>query len=98
MMGANSGSTITALASPWSSMNATAAGSSRVLSALSTAPAIGMPKWASTIGGVLGSITATVSPWPMPWRDKALASWRQRSYSSPQVRRSPPCTTASRRG
>jgi len=98
MIPANSGSTTTTLASPWSSMKATAAGSSRVLSALSTAPTMGTPKWASTMGGVLGSITATVSPLPMPCRASALASWRQRSYSSPQVRRSRPCTTASRRG
>jgi hypothetical protein len=63
---ANSGSTITALASPWSSMKATVSGSRRVFKALSTAPAIGMPKCASTIGGVLGKITATVSFLPMP--------------------------------
>ena len=76
---ANSGSTITALASPWSSMKAMACGSSRVFSALSTAPAIGTPKCASTIGGVLGSITATVSFLPMPARIRALANWRQRA-------------------
>ena len=76
---ANSGSTISALASPWSSMKATASGSSRVFSVFSTAPAIGTPKCASTIGGVLGSITATVSFLPMPACCKALASWRQRA-------------------
>ena len=75
---ANSGSTITALASPWSSMKAMVSGSSRVLSVLSTAPAMGTPKCASTMGGVLGSITATVSFLPMPARLKALANWRQR--------------------
>src|SRR3546814_8070701 len=37
MVGANSGSTITTLASPWSSMKATIFGSSRVLMVLSTA-------------------------------------------------------------
>ena len=79
-------------------MKATVAGSSRVLIALSTAPAIGMPKCASTMGGVLGSITATVSPLPMPWRASALASWRQREYSWLQVRRRPPWTTARRCG
>ena len=79
MMPANSGSTMTALASPWSSMKATASGSSRVFRALSTAPAIGTPKCASTIGGVLGSITATVSFLPMPLWRRLLASWRQRA-------------------
>jgi hypothetical protein len=33
---------------------------------LSTAPAIGTPKCASTMGGVFGSITATVSFLPIP--------------------------------
>ena len=77
--GANSGSTITALASPWSSMKAMVSGSSRVFSALSTAPAMGTPKCASTIGGVLGSITATVSFLPMPARRRLLARRRQRA-------------------
>ena len=48
-------------ASLCSSIKASARASCRVLSAQSTAPAIAIPKWASTIGGVLGSITATVS-------------------------------------
>ena len=39
----NSRSTMSALASPWSSMKAIAAASSRVLSVLSTAPHIGTP-------------------------------------------------------
>jgi hypothetical protein len=39
---------------------------------------VGMPKAASTIGGVFGSITATVCPLPMPCRVNALASCRQR--------------------
>ena len=42
------------------------AASSRVLMACSTAPVIGTPKCASSIGGVLGSMTLTVSPGPMP--------------------------------
>lgn len=79
MVPVNSGSTITALASPWSSMKAMASGSSRVLRVLSTAPAMGTPKCASTICGVLGSITATVSFLPMPAWVSALASWRQRA-------------------
>ena len=78
-MPANSGSTMMALASPWSSMKATASGSSRVFSVFSTAPAMGTPKCASTIGGVLGSMAATVSFLPMPCFCSALASWRQRS-------------------
>ena len=40
---ANSRSTMRAFASPWFSMKAIDAASSRVLSAFSTAPAIGMP-------------------------------------------------------
>ena len=77
--GANSGSTIKALASPWSSMKARASASRRVFKVFSTAPAMGTPKWASTIGGVFGRITATVSFLPIPaWR-RLLASWRQRA-------------------
>ena len=71
--------TITARACPWSSMKATVCASRRVFNAFNTAPLIGMPKCASTMGGVLGSITATVSPLPMPLRASALASWRQRA-------------------
>ena len=66
IMTLNSGSTITALASPWLSMKAIASGSRRVLREFNTAPTIGTPKWASTIGGVFGNITATVSPTPIP--------------------------------
>ena len=40
--------------------------SSRMLSALSTAPAIGTAKCTSFIAGMFGSIAATVSPVPMP--------------------------------
>ncbi len=86
----NSRSTMKTLASPWPSMKAIDSASSRVFSALSTQPAIGMPKCASTISGVLGSITATVSPRPRPRRTSACASFRQRSWSSPQLRRSGP--------
>ena len=60
-------------------MKAIASPSSRVFSVFSTAPVIATPKWASTIAGMLGSITATVSPTPMPRRESALASRRQRS-------------------
>ena len=98
MVPLNSGSTITALASPWSSMKAMVSGSSRVFRALSTAPAMGTPKWASTMGGVLGSMTATVSFLPMPARCRALASWRQRVYVWLQVCRRLPCTMARRSG
>jgi hypothetical protein len=60
-------------------MKAIASGSSRVLRVLSTAPDIGTPKCASTMGGVLGSITATVSFLPMPARCSALARRRARA-------------------
>ena len=60
-------------------MKAIASASSRMLSALSTAPIIGTPKCASNIAGMLGSITATVSPLPMPRAASAEASRRQRA-------------------
>ena len=60
-------------------MKATASGSRRVLSALSTAPHIGTPKCASYIGGVFGSMTATVSPRPMPRFASAEARRRERA-------------------
>jgi len=50
------------------------AASSRVLMALSTAPAMGTPKCASTMGGVLGSKAATVSFLPMPAARKLAAN------------------------
>ena len=75
-------------------MKATVAASSRVLMQLSTAPAIGTPKCASTIGGVLGSITATVSPSPMSRAARAEASCRARKNCSFQLRRMAPCTIA----
>ena len=75
----NSRSVMSAFASPWFSMNAIASASSRVLSVLSTAPAIGTPKWHSYISGVLGSIAATVSPTPMPRFASAEASRTQRA-------------------
>jgi hypothetical protein len=78
----NSVSVISSLASPCSSMKAMACASSRVLRALSTAPHIGTPKCASYMGGVLGSITATVSPTPTPRRDSADARRRARAYVS----------------
>jgi len=55
------------------------AASRRTFSALSVAPAMGTAKCASNIGGVLGAITATVSPKPMPRRCKAEAKRRQRA-------------------
>ena len=56
-----------------------ASASSRVLSVLSTAPVIGTPKWHSFISGVLASMTATVSPTPMPRRASAEARRRHRA-------------------
>ena len=76
---AYSGSSTSTRLSLWSSMKAMVAASSRVFRALSTAPAIGMPKCASTIAGVFGSITATVSFLTMPRPCSALASRRERS-------------------
>jgi len=60
-------------------MKAMASASRRVLSVLSTAPAIATPKCASYMGGVFGSMAATVSPTPMPRRESAEASRRHRS-------------------
>ena len=57
-------------------MKAIASASSRVLSVLSTAPAIGTPKCASIISGVFASIAATVSPVRTPRRASADASRR----------------------
>ena len=54
------------------------AASSLVLSECSTALVIGTPKCASSIGGVLDSITVTVSPLPMPRFDSAEASLSER--------------------
>ena len=48
-----------AFASPCWRVKASVAASRRVLSAFSTAPAMGTPKWASSIAGVFGSIAAT---------------------------------------
>ena len=83
--GAHSVSTSSTLASPCSRMKASEAGSRRVFKAFSTAPAMGMPKCASSIGGVLGHRTATVSPRPTPRPRRALASRRQRRPTSPQL-------------
>ena len=44
----------------------------------STALTIGTPKCASSIGGVLESITVTVSPLPMPFFASAEASFSER--------------------
>ena len=70
----NSRSTMTTLLSAWSSWKAITAASRRVFSECSTALTIGTPKWASSMGGVLDSITVTVSPLPMPRRASAEAS------------------------
>ena len=64
----------------------------------STAPVIGTAKCASIIGGVLGSITATVSPSPRSIAASRDASRRERSRTSRHVRRSGPWTTAHRSG
>ena len=64
----------------------------------STAPVIGTPKCASTIGGVFGSITATVSPSPRSIAASREASRTERSRTSRQVRRSGPWITAQRSG
>ena len=47
IVGENSRSVISAFASPWSRVKAMVLASSRIFSVLSTAPAIGTPKWAS---------------------------------------------------
>jgi hypothetical protein len=75
----NSRSAMRSFASPCFSMNAMASGSRRVLRVFSTAPHIGTPKCASYIAGMFGSMTATVSPVPMPRFASAEASRRQRS-------------------
>ena len=71
-----------ARASPWPSMNSTLGVSSRVFSVLSTAPSMGTPKCASTMAGMFGSMTATVSPRLMPACASACGAaraqvWRQ---------------------
>ncbi len=53
--------------------------SSRMLSALSTAPAIGTAKCTSFIAGMFGSMAATVSPAPMPRLARYDAKRRQRA-------------------
>ncbi len=79
MVSENSRSVMTTLAAPWFSMNARASASRRVFSVLSTAPAIGTPKWHSYISGVFASSTATVSPTPMPRLASAEARRQQRA-------------------
>jgi hypothetical protein len=59
-------------------MKAMVSASRRMLRALSTAPVMGTPKWASTWAGMLAAMTATVSPSLMPRRLSADASRRQR--------------------
>ena len=93
MTGANSVSVISTLASPCFRMKAIVSASSRMLSAFSTAPAIGTPKCASKPSGTFGAITATVSPRPMPRAARAEASRRQRSRLCRQVYRRAPWMT-----
>ena len=59
------------------------AASRRVLSECSTALVIGTAKCASSMGGVLESMTETVSPLPIPSRDSAEASFSERRQKSP---------------
>jgi len=66
-------------------MKAIVSGSSRILSAFSTAPAIGTAKCASKTSGTFGAIKATVSPRPTPCAAKALANRRQRSSAARQL-------------
>jgi hypothetical protein len=60
-------------------MKAMASASSRVFRAFSTAPHIGTPKCASYMAGMFGSMTATVSPVPIPRRASADARRRLRA-------------------
>ena len=60
-------------------MKPIASASRRVLSVFKVAPVIGTPKCTSTIAGMFGSITATVSPTPMPRFASADARRRQRA-------------------
>ena len=53
--------------------------SSLVLMVFSTHPAIGTPKCASNISGVLAAMTDTVSPMPSPAPVSAEASRRMRA-------------------
>jgi hypothetical protein len=62
------------LVSAWSSWKAITAASSLVFSECSTALTIGTPKCASSMAGVLDSITVTVSPLPTPSFASAEAS------------------------
>ena len=72
----NSRSVISTLVSAWSRVKAMIAASRRVFSVFSTAPAMGTPKWHSSMAGVLASMTVTVSFLPTPWAARALARRR----------------------
>jgi hypothetical protein len=85
MTGENSVSVSSTLAPPCFRMKAIVSASSRILSAFSTAPAIGTPKCASNASGMFGAIIATVSPRPMPCAARAEARRRQRSRLWRQV-------------
>mmetsp|Transcript_34430 Transcript_34430/g.87017 ORF Transcript_34430/g.87017 Transcript_34430/m.87017 type:complete len:208 (-) Transcript_34430:146-769(-) len=98
IVAANSLSTTTTLASEWWRMKPIDAGSSLVLSALITAPAMGMPQCASSISGVLLSMTATVSPRCTPLPIRALASCLLLRAVSLHVNDLFPCTHDTLRG
>ena len=74
----NSRSTKIILASACCRIKEIASASKRVLIALSTAPHIGTPKWASNTGTIFGAIKATVSPSVIPALFKADANCTQR--------------------
>src|SRR5690606_12480885 len=96
--GVNSRSTISTLAPEWRSWNAIVAASSRVLIVLSTAPVIGTPKCASSIAGMFGSTTDTVSPSPTSRAASTDASRRARASICDQLWRSGPWMAAQRSG
>ena len=79
MTGANSRSVSSTRASPWVRMKAMVSASRRVLMVHSIAPSMGTPKCASIIAGVLGAMTATVSPRCTPRAARAEAMRRQRA-------------------
>ena len=79
MVGENSRSVSSTRASPCCRMKAMVAASRRMLRAQRTAPAMGTPKWASTMAGVLGAMMATVWPRWTPWRVRAEARRRVRA-------------------
>ena len=73
----------TARTSAWFSMYASRSPRRPVLSGTSTMPALARPIQVNMNSGQLGSITATLSPFPMPRPRKALASRFAMRSSSP---------------